>query len=163
VSGFRIPYRVDFTSIGKVNRSMSEWSQMLPTIEAIFNEALALPEGDRQSLIESRCGENDALKAEVCSLLKACEEEELFAAARLWQARTAADAGLERKRVGAYEIDRLVGRGGMKSKHSLLIVPISRSQNALACGARTGVFTTLSQGTPRLRPVLLRRSRVDHE
>ena len=32
----------------------------------------------------------------------------------------------------------------MKSKHSLLIVPISRSQNALACGARTGVFTTFS-------------------
>jgi tetratricopeptide (TPR) repeat protein len=92
---------------------MSEWPQMLPTIEAIFNEALALPEGDRQSLIESRCGGNDALKAEVLSLLKACEEEELFAAARLWQARTDADTGLERRRVGAYEIDRLIGRGGM--------------------------------------------------
>jgi tetratricopeptide (TPR) repeat protein len=92
---------------------MSEWPQMLPLIEAIFNEALALPEGDRQSLIESRCGENDALKAEVSSLLKACEEEELFAAARLWQASSQARTGLDRKRVGAYEIDRLIGRGGM--------------------------------------------------
>ena len=92
---------------------MSEWPPMLPAIEAIFNEALALPEGDRKSLIESRCKGDEALKAEVCSLLKACEEEELFAAARLWQARKDADTGLERKRVGAYEIDRLLGRGGM--------------------------------------------------
>ncbi|HEY2399939.1 MAG TPA: protein kinase, partial [Steroidobacteraceae bacterium] len=92
---------------------MSQWPQMLPLIEAIFNEALALPEGDRQTLIEIRCGEDPALKAEVYSLLKACEEEELLASARLRQSRTDARIGLERKRVGAYEIDRLIGRGGM--------------------------------------------------
>jgi hypothetical protein len=38
----------------------------------------------------------------------------------------------------------------MKSKHSLLIVPISRSQNAFAWGARTGVLTTLSPREARV-------------
>src|SRR4029453_18343097 len=32
----------------------------------------------------------------------------------------------------------------MKSRHSRRIVPISRSQNALACGARVGVLRTVS-------------------
>ncbi len=38
----------------------------------------------------------------------------------------------------------------MKSKHSRRIVPISLSQYALACGARTGVRKTF---TPRLSVV----------
>jgi tetratricopeptide (TPR) repeat protein/predicted Ser/Thr protein kinase len=92
---------------------MSQWPQMLPLIEAVFNEALALPEGDRPGFIEARCGGDAVLKTEVYSLLKACAEEEVFAATRLWEARTNARTSLERKRVGAYEIDRLIGRGGM--------------------------------------------------
>jgi tetratricopeptide (TPR) repeat protein/predicted Ser/Thr protein kinase len=92
---------------------MSQWPHMLPLIESIFNEALGLPEGDRPALIEARCGGDGALREEVYSLLKACEEEELLAAARLWQSSTEARTGLDRKRVGAYEIDELIGRGGM--------------------------------------------------
>jgi hypothetical protein len=83
---------------------MSQWPTMLPLIEAIFNEALALPAGDRQALIELRCGEDALLKSEVYSLLKACAEEEVLAAARLREVRTDAGTGLDRKRVGAYEI-----------------------------------------------------------
>ena len=86
---------------------------MLPLIEAIFNEVLALPSGERQALIEIRCGENARLKSEIYSLLRACAEEEALAAVRLREARTDARTGLDRKRVGAYEIDRLIGRGGM--------------------------------------------------
>jgi tetratricopeptide (TPR) repeat protein/predicted Ser/Thr protein kinase len=92
---------------------MSQWPTMLPLIEAIFNEVLALPSGERQALIEIRCGEDARLKSEIYSLLRACAEEEALAAVRLREARTDARTGLDRKRVGAYEIDRLIGRGGM--------------------------------------------------
>ena len=92
---------------------MSQWPTMLPLIEAIFNEVLALPSGERQALIEIRCGEDALLKSEIYSLLRACAEEEALAAVRLREARTDARTGLDRKRVGAYEIDRLIGRGGM--------------------------------------------------
>jgi eukaryotic-like serine/threonine-protein kinase len=64
-------------------------------------------------LIEIRCGEDALLKSEIYSLLRACAEEEALAAVRLREARTDARTGLDRKRVGAYEIDRLIGRGGM--------------------------------------------------
>ena len=92
---------------------MSHSPEMLPQIEAIFNEALALPEGDRQALIEACCRGDVTLMAEVHSLLKACAEEELLARARLRQSRLAAHTDNEKRRVGAYEIDRLIGRGGM--------------------------------------------------
>jgi tetratricopeptide (TPR) repeat protein len=92
---------------------MNQWPTMLPLIEAIFNEVLALPSGERQALIEIRCGEDALLKSEIYSLLRACAEEEALAAVRLREARTDARTGLDRKRVGAYEIDRLIGRGGM--------------------------------------------------
>ena len=92
---------------------MSHSSEMLPRIEAIFTEALALPEGDRRALIETRCEGDFSLMAEVRSLLKACAEEELLARTRLRQAQVEAHADKEKTRVGAYEIDRLIGRGGM--------------------------------------------------
>jgi tetratricopeptide (TPR) repeat protein len=92
---------------------MSHSPEMLSRIEAIFNEALALPAGDRQALIKACCRGDAAMMAEVLSLLKACAEEEILASARLSQAHLDACAGNEKKRVGAYEIDRLIGRGGM--------------------------------------------------
>jgi tetratricopeptide (TPR) repeat protein/predicted Ser/Thr protein kinase len=85
----------------------------LQRVEAVFNEALALPEGDRASLIELRCAGDIALMAEVSSLLRACVEEEKAAAARLQALPAVGRCVEERKRVGAYEIDRLIGRGGM--------------------------------------------------
>jgi serine/threonine protein kinase len=92
---------------------MNHSPEMLSRIEAIFNEALALPAGDRHALIEACCHGDAALMAEVLSLLKACADEEILASDRLSQAQFDAYAGNERKRVGAYEIDRLIGRGGM--------------------------------------------------
>src|ERR1022692_1407817 len=87
--------------------------EMLSRIEAIFNEALALPEGDRRVLVEARCVGDVTLFGEVCSLLKASVEEEMLARTRLRESHFAAIAGEEKRRVGAYEIDRLIGRGGM--------------------------------------------------
>src|SRR6516165_2433766 len=87
--------------------------EMLQRIEAIFNEALLPPEGDRPKLIEDRCEGNAILMVEVTSLLDACASEELLAASRLLQLKIDATTDQKRKRVGAYEIDRLIGRGGM--------------------------------------------------
>ena len=87
--------------------------EMLSRIEAIFNEALALPEGDRRVLVEARCVGDATLFGEVCFLLKASVEEEMLARTRLRESHFAAIAGEEKRRVGAYEIDRLIGRGGM--------------------------------------------------
>jgi tetratricopeptide (TPR) repeat protein/predicted Ser/Thr protein kinase len=92
---------------------MSYSPEMLPRIEAIFNEALTLPEGDRKILIELRCQGDSVLITEVCSLLKACAEEEMLARTRLRQSHIDGDTDNEKRRVGAYQIDRLIGRGGM--------------------------------------------------
>ncbi|KAA6456649.1 hypothetical protein DYQ86_24600 [Acidobacteria bacterium AB60] len=85
----------------------------LQRIESIFNQALALPEGDRAGLIESLCDGEAQLMAEVSSLLRACAEEELTSAASLRLRLGEGSSNEEGKRVGAYEIDRLIGRGGM--------------------------------------------------
>jgi tetratricopeptide (TPR) repeat protein/predicted Ser/Thr protein kinase len=87
--------------------------EMLRRVEAIFNEALLLPEGDRPELIERRCGGDAILMVEVSSLLDACASEELLASARLQLSKIEANSGQDKKHVGAYEIDRLIGRGGM--------------------------------------------------
>jgi serine/threonine protein kinase len=82
-------------------------------IEAIFHEALAVPDDARGELIEARCHGDKELAAEVRSLLEACEAEEHLTASR----RLGPDAGGDhqpgRQRVGPYELDRLLGRGGM--------------------------------------------------
>ena len=96
-----------------MNASQEMPPENLRRVEAVFNEALALPEGDRAKLIEARCGGDTALMAEVSSLLRACAEEEKAAAERLQALPEDGRCVEERKRVGAYEIDRLIGRGGM--------------------------------------------------
>jgi len=91
---------------------MKHTTEAFLRIEAIFNEALAMAPEERAKLIAAR-GEGDAeLIEEVHQLLRACEEEEEASQTR--REEEAAPAGsLQRKRVGPYEIDRLIGRGGM--------------------------------------------------
>ena len=92
---------------------MSLSPEKLQRIEAIFNEALALPIGDRPMLLEARCQGDATLIREVSSLLNACAAEEVLAAARLQEAQNDGPVGEEQRRVGAYQLDRLIGRGGM--------------------------------------------------
>ena len=82
-------------------------------IEAIFHEALAEPDETREDLIDTQCHQDRALAAEVRSLLDACKAEEELAASRRQGPDAGRDDKLARKRVGAYELDRLLGRGGM--------------------------------------------------
>ncbi|MGO8786322.1 MAG: protein kinase domain-containing protein [Terriglobia bacterium] len=82
-------------------------------IEAIFHEALAAPDATREDLIDTQCHQDRALAAEVRSLLDACKAEEQVAASRRLGPDASRDDQPVRKRVGAYELDRLLGRGGM--------------------------------------------------
>ncbi len=82
-------------------------------IEAIFHEALAAPDEAREDLIAAQCHEDGALAAEVRSLLDACKAEEQLTASRRLQPEAGRDHEPGRKRVGSYELDRLLGRGGM--------------------------------------------------
>jgi len=82
-------------------------------VEAIVTEALAAPHEQRAELIEAKCSADSALADEARSLLEACEAEERMMAACRREPVGGGDVPADRKRVGPYEIDRLLGRGGM--------------------------------------------------
>src|SRR5262245_12897345 len=87
-------------------------------IEALFNQALDLPESERQSFLDRSCPPGDRLRAEVESLLEA------EAPARQWldrpPSRVAADL-LDRHPGGLsagqlilhYKVEKLIAMGGM--------------------------------------------------
>ena len=105
---------------------MIETTESFLKIEAVFNEVL-----DRQAagdtaeqcrtLIFSLCHSDLQMIAEVESLLAASEEEERQSSVRrnslefgsLDGSGSGEPKAVERKRIGPYEIDRLLGRGGM--------------------------------------------------
>jgi hypothetical protein len=92
---------------------MDQTTESFLRTEEVFHEALAARKEAREELIRSRCGPDAALIEEVHSLLAACEAEERAAASHLAQPRDGEQSQPARQRVGAYEIDRLLGRGGM--------------------------------------------------
>jgi tetratricopeptide (TPR) repeat protein len=91
---------------------MNHTTENLLRIEAIFHEALGATYEERPALIEARCGGDASLAAEVRSLLDACTAEESAAMSRRTDPFHGSGAAA-RNRIGPYEIDRLLGRGGM--------------------------------------------------
>jgi hypothetical protein len=92
---------------------MEQSTERFLLVEAIVVEALAAASGQRENLIESRCGNDAALADEVRQLLAACDAEEERMASCRNEPRDVAPEQPLRKLVGSYEIDRLLGRGGM--------------------------------------------------
>ena len=92
---------------------MGQTTERFLRIEAIFHQALAAPDGAREALIETLCRQDRALSDEVRSLLEACTAEEQLTASCRVVPGAGLDSPPDRKRVGPYEIDRLLGRGGM--------------------------------------------------
>ena len=80
-------------------------------IEEIFHRVQAVPIEERSAYLEACCGGDQALKADVESLLTASNDEELSAGSPIIQAEQA-DPWLGRE-LGSYRIDSLLGRGGM--------------------------------------------------
>ena len=62
---------------------MNQSTERFLKVEAVFNEALALPQEARAALVEILSNGDGALAAEVGSLLEACEAEERLTAL-LW-------------------------------------------------------------------------------
>ena len=85
----------------------------LEQMESIFERVLAVPEEDRPSALERQCHHDSALMAEVKSLLEAFQSEKEFASR--WAAEVRAEEASESRTrwVGPYQLDRLLGRGGM--------------------------------------------------
>lgn len=88
-------------------------TESLLRIEAIFSEALSTSEAERAALLESRCKGDAELIAEVQSLLRACAAEEHSTASRKSGRHDGDRKLVERRHLGPYQIDRLLGRGGM--------------------------------------------------
>ena len=63
--------------------------------------------------MQTRCSGDRELAAEVRSLLEACEAEEQRDGLPPAGTGSRPRAAAERKRIGPYELDRLLGRGGM--------------------------------------------------
>jgi tetratricopeptide (TPR) repeat protein len=92
---------------------MDQTTERFLRSEAIFHEVLAAPKEARKELIEARCQGDGELAADVCSLLEACEAEEQQTVSQRLAIEADRDHPPSRKRVGPYELDRLLGRGGM--------------------------------------------------
>src|SRR5882757_9839886 len=78
--------------------------------EQIFSEIVSMEELERSQALESCCGGDTTLLAELRALLQACEAEELHRGSLHSNASTQPRLT---GRVGNYAIDRLLGRGGM--------------------------------------------------
>lgn len=87
----------------------------LAQIEAIFHETLDLPIDERDRHIDRRCGGDLTMAAEVRSLVHASDAESAVGRERAASARAANALAARGRKIGAYEIDRLLGRGGMGS------------------------------------------------
>jgi serine/threonine protein kinase len=90
---------------------MNDSSEFLRHVEAIFQKVMEVPESLRLAMLEAECQGDTELLDEVVSLMKACELEELVTATSASARETEPLRG--RHRVGPYELDRLVGHGGM--------------------------------------------------
>jgi tetratricopeptide (TPR) repeat protein len=99
--------------IDGVGASMDHTTATFLRIEAIFHDALAVPAESRSTLVAERCGKDSELRTEVLALLQASEDEEQITESRRTDRRADPAPLPERRRVGPYEIDRLLGRGGM--------------------------------------------------
>jgi len=92
---------------------MNVSTEFFRRIEAIFHEALATSELLRPAVLEDLCKGDPLLLEEVRSLLKASELEERTTTSCRLEAETSPEALPGPRRIGPYELDRLVGRGGM--------------------------------------------------
>lgn len=87
-------------------------------IQEIFHEALDLPEEERGAFLDEKCSGDEALRADVESLLRADKKPaSVFAVSPqdLADAALPDDGGLEGSVIGPYLLVREIGRGGMGS------------------------------------------------
>lgn len=88
-------------------------------IKDIFHPASELPVGERYDFVTSQCGGDDALQAEILALLASHETADLTFSAGVRSVAGfvtgLAHEDMVGRQVGAYRIEREIGRGGMGS------------------------------------------------
>jgi tetratricopeptide (TPR) repeat protein len=100
---------------------MKQTTESFLRMQAIFHEALELPADERSTLIDAQCQDDPELAAEVRQLIEASrEEEEQSEASRTGSSSdpcanpgAAANSSIAGRSVGPYQLDRMIGRGGM--------------------------------------------------
>jgi serine/threonine-protein kinase len=83
-------------------------------IEALFDEAAALPAGERPAFLSRACGADLELRAEVESLLAADEQADGFLAEPVVSGATP-PVSLAGRLVGVYRVESKLGEGGMST------------------------------------------------
>ena len=103
------------------NESASSGSPW-PEIKALFESALELKDGDRERFLSRECGPNQELRREVEALLHSYDETGDFLETPLASVKSllqteslspAVDYRQAGRRIGAYRLEREIGRGGM--------------------------------------------------
>jgi tetratricopeptide (TPR) repeat protein len=91
---------------------MEKSTQNLLRVEAIFHEAIAVSPDARAELVARLSNGDSELASEVRSLLDASAAEEIESASR---SNSSADpkSATKARRIGPYQVDSLLGRGGM--------------------------------------------------
>ncbi len=92
---------------------MEKSAQNFSRVEAIFHEAIAVPLDARAELVAKLSNGDAELAAEVHSLLDACTAEENESASRRSNLHPGQEPASELRRIGPYQVDSLLGRGGM--------------------------------------------------
>jgi eukaryotic-like serine/threonine-protein kinase len=83
-------------------------------IKTVFGEALERTGGDRQRYLDAACGNDDALRSEVESLLRSNDRAgDFIETPALFTTGVVADQPLPDRRIGHYRLERELGRGGM--------------------------------------------------
>ncbi len=91
-------------------------------IEALFNQAVEMPLDERELFLKNSCGADSQLREQVDKLIKADEEAGNFIESTVPLSHITklangslsyTDDGLTGKQIGAYKLEREIGRGGM--------------------------------------------------
>lgn len=92
-------------------------------VKEIFHLALEQPTGQRESVVAERCGEDDDLRLQVCSLLESHEEAERDTRLEA-PLHSPADRPLDR--IGPYVLEERIGSGGMGEVYRALDTRLQR-------------------------------------
>jgi eukaryotic-like serine/threonine-protein kinase len=96
--------------MGAERLTPDRWSDVV----TMFAEALAQPPAERRSWLESRCAERPDLRAEVASLLRSHDNSGRFLDLDAIEATNVPRAAdLSGTRIGSFQLNDIIGRGGM--------------------------------------------------
>jgi len=108
------------------------WKQ----VDALLEQALALPPAEREAFVTGACNGNDELRAEVISLVRAESQASGFmersamkvaAEALAHDSHQSTTASLVGKRIGTYTLESLLGVGGMGEVYLARETKLNRS------------------------------------